>query len=245
MENNSFYNQGGAQPVGNGQASPQPASSPEQNKVGEPVTTDKLVAMFEDFKREIQSSTDKAIGSVNKKVAEAQAKANDAIKMISDSGVQLTETQKAEITRNAINKAYAEQQSPQGSLPQGQGQASQPQADAISEFVNNSIYEYMTKQGVQLDPSEMAPYANLRPDKFIAKAEELIDEKAKSRSLSAIPTQAPGGAKQEGADSLRREYEEERRQIYEGKHPSIQRGDIDRLSALIAQYRKRGMVGPP
>ena len=245
MDNNTFYNQGGAQPSGNGEASPQPASTPEQNRVGEPVTTDKLEAMFQEFKREIQSSTDKAIGSVNKKVAEAQSKANEAIKMIETSGVQLTETQKAEITRNAINKAYTDQQSPQGSSPAGQGQVPQPQADAISEFVNNSIYEYMTNKGVTLDPAEMAPYTNLRPDKFIAKAEELIDQKAKNRSLSAIPTQAPGGAMQEGADALRKEYEEERRLIYEGKHPTIQRGDIDRMSSLVSQYRKRGMVGPP
>jgi len=245
MENNTFYNQGGAQPSGNGNASPEPASIPEQNKVGEPVTTDMLEAKFQELKREIQSSTDKAIGSVNKKVAEAQAKANDAIKMIETSGVQLTETQKAEITRSAINKAYTEQQSPQSPSPAGQGQDSQPQADAISEFVNKSIYDYMTEKGVQLDPAEMAPYTNLRPDKFIAKAEELIDQKAKARSLSAIPNQAPGGAMPEGADALRKEYEEERRMIYEGKHPTIQRGDIDRMSALVGQYRKRGMVGPP
>ena len=245
MENKSFFNQAGTPPSGNGDASTEPASQPEQAKATEPVTMDLIEAKFQEMKREIQSSTDKAIGSVNKKVAEAQAKADDAIKMIELGGVQLTDMQKAEIKRNAINQAYSDPQSPQGSLPQGEGQASQESADPITNFVNKTIYEYMTAKGVTLDPSEMQAYVNLRPDKFIAKAEELIDQKAQNRSLSAIPNQAPGGAMPEGAEQLRKEYEEERRLIFEGKHPNIKRGDADMLSAMIANYRKRGMKGAP
>lgn len=246
MDNKSFFNQDGAQLSGNNDASPAPVSPTEPAKVDGPVTSEMLEARFQEFKREIQSSTDKALGSVNKKVAEAQAEANKAIKMMELGGYQLTDADKAKITRSAIDLAYAsDPQSPQGSSPMGQGQVSQPQGDGIAEFVNNSIYEYMTQKGVTLDPSEMAPYNGLRPDKFIAKAEELIDQKARNRSLTAMPNQAPGGAMPEGAEQLRKEYEEERRMIYEGKHPTIQRGDIDRMSAMIGAYRKRGMVGPP
>jgi hypothetical protein len=245
MDNKSFFNQDGAQPAGTGEVSPTPASTTEQTKVAEPVTMDTLEARFQELERKIQSSTDKAIGSVNKKVAEAQAKANDAISMIEQSGITLTDAQKNQITRDAVNKAYTTPQSPQGLNPTDQGQGSQPQADAISEFVNKSIYDYMTSKGVELDPAEMQQYSNLRPDKFIAKAEELIDQKAQNRSLSAIPNQAPGGAMPEGAEQLRKEYEEERRLIFEGKHPNIKRGDADMLSAMIANYRKRGMKGAP
>ena len=245
MNNTSFFNQDGGKPSGNGEPSPQPASQPEQNKATEPVTMDLIEAKMQELRREIQSSTDKAIGSVNKKVAEAQSKAEDAIKMIELGGVQLTEVQKAEIKRNAINQAYTDPQSPQGSNPAGQGQASQETADPITNLVNQSIYEYMTAKGVTLDPAEMQPYNDLRPDKFIAKAEELIDQKAQNRSLSAIPNQAPGGAMPEGAEQLRKDYEEERRLIHEGKHPNIQRGDVDMLSAMVASYRKRGMKGAP
>lgn len=245
MDDKSFFNQAGTPPSGNGDASAQSASQPEQNKVTEPVTMDLIEAKFQEFRREIQSSTDKAIGSVNKKVAEAQTKADDAIKMIELGGVTLTDMQKAEIKRNAINQAYTDPQSPQGSNPAGQGQAPQESADPITNFVNKTIFDYMTEKGVTLDPSEMQPFSNLRPDKFIAKAEELIDQKARTRSLSAIPNQAPGGAQPEGADALRKEYEEERRLIFEEKHPNIRRGDADMLSAMIANYRKRGMKGAP
>lgn len=249
MTEQNFYNQAVEAPQGNeapitSPASPRPAQ--EQAKTQEFVTPQELTERLAEFERRVQSSTDKAVSSVNKKVADAQEKANNAIQMLKGSGLQLSPEQEASIRRKAIDDAYLEvPQSVQDPTPKGQEQSPQQPQDNVANFVNSEIQKIVDREQVMLSPEEMQPYANLPPYEFIKKAEDLVAQKKQSRATSAVPSLAPNGQPTGSQEELRKAYELERAQIYQGTHPTIKRGNTDAFFAMLNRYQQQGMQGPP
>lgn len=249
MSEQNFYNQAVSSSQGNEPAIAPPASVPpvqEQVQKQEFVTPQQLAEQLEAFERKVQSQTDKAVSTVNKKVAEAQEKANNAIEMLKGSGLQLSPEQEASIRRNAIDKAYLEApQSVQDPTPKGQEQSPQEPQDNVATFVNGEIHRIVTQAGVQLTPEEMQPYATLPPYEFIKKAEEIVAQKRQTQATSAIPTLAVGGQPTNSEDAVRKAYEAERAQYHQGTHPTIKRGDMDGFFQMLARYRAQGYRGTP
>lgn len=244
MENEqSFFNQAAASDTGMSVAPVQDPSQTVGPKVTElQATPAQLQELEQRIMRQTQSLLDKGISSVNKKVAEAQAEASKAIKSMEAAGIPLTEAMKATYTRTLIDQAYGNQPSEMASSPMVHSNSPE-QADPISAEVDKEIYNAMQTAGVVLDPSEMRPYSGLSPFAFIAKAKELIEAKRTSQAQSHMPSQVPTGQAPAGSDALRNEYMLLRKQIYEGKHPTIHRGDSAALTDLYYDFKGRGMKG--
>lgn len=238
----SFFNQ----TTGTGEGTPQPAvQAPSQGvvpQVMEPSTSAQLQELEERILRKAQGMLDKGMSSVNKKVSEAQATASKAISSMEAAGIPLSEQQKAAYTRTLIDQAYGQPTSSPASQPTVQATLPE-EANPIGSEVDKEIIAAMQDAGVSLLPAEMQPYGNLSPFAFVAKAKELIEAKKLSQAQSRIPSQVPTGQAPAGSDALRNEYNALRKQIFEGKHPTIRRGDSAALSDLYYDYQVRGMKG--
>lgn len=236
----SFYNQ--TAPAGEGTPAPaaQVPSQPVAPQVPEQITSTQLKALKEEILRENQSLFDKGMGRVDKKVAEASSKADEAIKTLEASGIVMTEGQKAQVKRTAIDQAYVQQSDPASSPRE---QSSLPRGETVAERVNRKIYEAAQEAGVDLRTEDLAAYTNLDEFDFVSKAKEVIQAKRMSMAQSGLPTQVPTGQAPNGPDSLRNDYAAQRKLISEGKHPTIRRGDAAGISDLYADFVQRGMKG--
>lgn len=238
----SFYGQTTSQ----GEGTPQPVAQAPSSEVTPQVpeqaaTPAQLQELEQRIMRQTQSLLDKGISSVNKKVAEAQANANKAILSMEQAGIPLTEQQKAAYKRTLIDQAYGQAPSEIASSPSVQ--TNLPEPDPIGSEVDKEIVSAMQAAGVTLLPEEMRPYTGLSPFAFVAKAKELIEAKRLSQAQSRIPSQVPTGTAPAGSDALRNDYLAQRKLIFEGKHPTIHRGDGAALSDLYHDYVQRGMKG--
>lgn len=237
----SFYGQTANVSEGTQAPAAQAPSSEVAPQATEQATPAQLQELEQRIMRQTQSMLDKGMSTVNKKVSEAQAQADKAIKSMEAAGIPLTEQQKAAYKRTLIDQAYGQGASENASSPTVQ--TNLPTADSIGSEVDKEIISAMQAAGVNLLPDEMRPYAGLSPFAFVAKAKELIEQKRLSQAQSRIPTQVSQGQAPAGSDALRNEYIAQRKLIYEGKHPTIRRGDPAALTDLYADYRSRGMKG--
>lgn len=238
----SFFNQAAGTDVGTSQPAVQAPSQGVVPQVTEPSTPAQLQELEQRILRQTQSMLDKGMSSVNKKVSEAQATASKAIASMEAAGIPLSEQQKAAYTRTLIDQAYGQPTSVIASSPMVQADLPD-QANTIGSEVDKEISAAMQDAGVSLLPSEMQPYGHLSPFAFVSKAKELIEAKRVSQAQSHMPSQVPTGQAPAGSDALRNEYLAQRKQIYEGTHPTIKRGDLAGISDLYFDFQQRGMKG--
>lgn len=248
-QTNSFFSQAGAAPSGNGVPSTpsvSPAQPPvEQPAANEPITRATLEATLEEFARKMQSSTDKALSSVNKKVAEAQSKANETLEMMKQAGVNLSPVDEANITRKFIDQAYTAPQSAPAPTPIEAVASPQTNDNPIAAMVDNKINSLIAQYGVEFKPQDIADFHTDDPFAFIQEAEKRIVEKARTRAATGLPSGVPTGSAPSSQEALRQAYDAEMAQLNDGKHPTLRGNGADVKSALYAQYIQKGMEGMP
>lgn len=261
MTEKSYY-QDGASESGNSDVSSQTTSQPESLPIGsvvelngnEPITRSELRSVLKELEdnvlRKAQSHTDKLGSSLDKRIKSAQDEAAKAINVLKASGVSLTPEQERVINRTAVDQALAVRDDPPSVPEQNNPQKIQGAQESMTESGNNlvstEVHRIMKDTGVYLPPDEANELIGevRSPYEYIRKFEEICTQRSNKPQPQAeqrIPTLAPTTGKAATIDVLKRQYDEEIAQITKGKHPTIQRGEIYKITKLKDEYRKKGL----
>jgi hypothetical protein len=242
MTEQSYY-QGGATGAGIPEVSPQTTSnettSPnvvsKESNGNEPVTQAQLQSLEERILRKAQSHTDKLGSTLDKRIKSANDEAVKAITMLKASGISITPEQERTAIQNAVNSALIERDD-----------SPVPERKPPSDLVNEEVQRIMTETGVYLSPEEAnAMIGTVRsPYEFIRKFEDICAARTtKPQAETRIPTLAPQtGRSANGVDVLKSQYDAEIAQINTNKHPTIRRGNVQKIVELKAEYRKKGLA---
>jgi hypothetical protein len=242
MTEQSYY-QGGATGAGIPEVSPQTTSnettSPnvvsKESNGNEPVTQAQLQSLEERILRKAQSHTDKLGSTLDKRIKSANDEAVKAITMLKESGISITPEQERTAIQNAVNSALIERDD-----------SPVPERKPPSDLVNEEVQRIMTETGVYLSPEEAnAMIGTVRsPYEFIRKFEDICAARTtKPQAETRIPTLAPQtGRSANGVDVLKSQYDAEIAQINTNKHPTIRRGNVQKIVELKAEYRKKGLA---
>jgi hypothetical protein len=242
MTEQSYY-QGGATGAGIPEVSPQTTSnettSPnvvsKESNGNEPVTQAQLQSLEERILRKAQSHTDKLGSTLDKRIKSANDEAVKAITMLKASGISITPEQERTAIQNAVNSALIERDD-----------SPVPERKPPSDLVNEEVQRIMTETGVYLSPEEAnAMIGTVRsPYEFIRKFEDICAARTtKPQAETRIPTLAPQtGRSATGVDVLKSQYDAEIAQINTNKHPTIRRGNVQKIVELKAEYRKKGLA---
>jgi hypothetical protein len=242
MTEQSYY-QGGATGAGIPEVSPQTTSnettSPnvvsKESNGNEPVTQAQLQSLEERILRKAQSHTDKLGSTLDKRIKSANDEAVKAITMLKESGISITPEQERTAIQNAVNSALIERDD-----------SPVPERKPPSDLVNEEVQRIMTETGVYLSPEEAnAMIGTVRsPYEFIRKFEDICASRTtKPQAETRIPTLAPQtGRSANGVDVLKSQYDAEIAQINTNKHPTIRRGNVQKIVELKAEYRKKGLA---
>jgi hypothetical protein len=242
MTEQSYY-QGGATGAGIPEVSPQTTSnettSPnvvsQESNGNEPVTQAQLQSLEERILRKAQSHTDKLGSTLDKRIKSANDEAVKAITMLKASGISITPEQERTAIQNAVNSALIERDD-----------SPVPERKPPSDLVNEEVQRIMTETGVYLSPEEAnAMIGTVRsPYEFIRKFEDICAARTtKPQAETRIPTLAPQtGRSANGVDVLKSQYDAEIAQINTNKHPTIRRGNVQKIVELKAEYRKKGLA---
>lgn len=264
---NAYGSQGGG---GDGEGTPSASSKEVSTQEGsqsegqEPqgneqyVTRQDLETLKEEVIRQAQSMTDKMGSRLDKEIQSALTEATRSIELAKEAGMEFTPQMEQAIRDKAINKAYAnlnQQQpsSPQvsGNLAQQQTQQTQEQGNQPSSFVEQEVHRIMAETGVYISPDEanrliIPEGETLTPYQYIQAFEQIAKQRQQNISQPQgpnpnIPSYVSGGKPASPQTALRREYEKELRQIRDGSHPKIRRGDLPAIQRLEIEYRKKGL----
>jgi DNA-directed RNA polymerase subunit F len=245
MSENTYY-QAGANESATQEASATPVSESQdvanvggQEQPGnEPVTQAQLKAAIEDAVRKAQSMTDKMGASVDKRIKEAKERAELAIKIVEEGGIKLTEEQKRAILHGETDKAIVPPDAAQSSLQEGRGQQ---QPDPTEQMVNAEVQKIMERTHTYISPQEARVLIGDvdSPYEYLKRFEEIAHDRAtQAPSESRVPSMAPVSGK---APSLQAQYDAEMKQIMEQRHPTIRRGEAEKILKMKAEYRKKGL----
>lgn len=242
---NQVFSQGAGSPDGNAQPVSPVGPSANQGMV-QPQATETAVtpSQLQDLEarlaRNTQSMLDKAMGQVNKKVAQAQTVSSQTIRTLEEAGIVLSELQKGSLNRTLVDKAYGDGSSADVSNPREQGGSSQDQP--MRDYIDNKMTSMMQEAGVTIAPADMAPYGKLEPMEFLQKAKELMEQRKINKAQSSLPTPMPNG-QAPSTDALRQEWELVKADIAAGTNPRAKRGDINSITRLYSEFKARGMKG--
>jgi hypothetical protein len=155
--------------------------------------------------------------------------------MLKESGISITPEQERTAIQNAVNSALIERDD-----------SPVPERKPPSDLVNEEVQRIMTETGVYLSPEEAnAMIGTVRsPYEFIRKFEDICAARTtKPQAETRIPTLAPQtGRSANGVDVLKSQYDAEIAQINTNKHPTIRRGNVQKIVELKAEYRKKGLA---
>jgi len=246
---NDVYFQGGAAGPGSPAVSPNtpsaPVSTPNEAKQevsgNEPVTKAELeklrLEIEEQVLRKAQSLTDKLGSKLDVRIKTAQEEAAKAIRIMKASGVTISPEQERATIQTAVNDALVSAEE----THVNQVQAEQPRNPDL--FVDKEVHRIMRETGVYLDPDEANALIGEvdSPYSYIKQFERICSERStKPPAQSRVPTLAQGG-KPSDVSVIEQQYRNEMALIIEGKHPTIRRGNAQAVTALKAEYRKKGL----
>lgn len=256
MTENSYY-QGGAKGSGNPDVSPQTVSDevPSPNGANqelngnEPVSKAELRSLLESVKKEVtesvlrqsQSHTDKLGSVLDKRIKSAQDKADTAINLAKASGVPLTPEQERVVRQTAVNEAMTARDDSPAETPTGKqvGEANQ------DTFVQREVEKIFRRTGVYVAPDEANALIGEvdSPYEYLKKFEAICADRANRPQAEArIATMFPSGAKPATESVLQQQYNQEIQLVNSGKHPTVRRGNVQQVTALKNEYRKKGLT---
>lgn len=248
----TYYTQGNSPTAGSGDElpeetsaapyNPSKAEAPEKLQGDEVITSSVLKSALSELERKLQSRTDKVVGSLDKRVAQAQAEAQKAIDLFKGAGNTLTPEQETQIRQSAINRAITDipnDQQPREAQPQGR--QVNPDVDAIARYVNDELVTMQREADVYISPAELMirvpDFNKLKPHQAIAKFAELVDERKTTKTTnpaSRLPYTQSGSVATD--EALRAAYTQELQAIPRGVG-----NRADKIALLKAKYQKKGL----
>lgn len=252
MSDDTFY-EGGEIAEGTAVASPKPvspgkASQPlpdTESKEDEVITSAKLNKILADLEVKFQKNQDRVVSLIDKRVAAAKKESDIAIEKLKKSGIKLTPEDETRISRSMIEDAMLDTAQPEPTQASG----NQDAGNVIAQFVNSEAARILEELGVDITPAEaktLIPEANqLSPYQFLRRFHEVAEAKKNNQqnAPTRIPTLATTGGTPGSEEVLKQQYQNEIAQIMAGTHPSIKRGQNEKITAMKAEYAKKGLRG--
>lgn len=252
MTDNVYY-QGGAKGSGNPDVSPQtvsteaasPNDATQELNGNEPVSKAELKSLLESVKQDVlrqtQSHTDKLGSVLDKRIKSAQEKADTAINLAKASGVNLTPEQERVVRQTAVNEAMTVRDDSPAETPTGK----QVESANQDTFVQREVEKIFRRTGVYVPAEEANALIGEvdSPYEYLKKFEEICAERSNRPQAEArIATMFPSGAKPATESALQQQYDQEIRLVNTGKHPTVRRGNVQQVTALKNEYRKKGLT---
>lgn len=235
---NDIGTQQAAQPVN---ASPQTEPGTEGNQF---VSVDQFQQALQDMERKVQGIVDKNISRVDKRVAEASTKAQEAVEMLKSTGMQITPEQEAALRDKAVIRALqTEQGHDQVSTPgvsQNKAQGFDlPTRQEPVDPITATAMQMMTSAGVQIDEGDPEfQTLNLKtqnPYEFLTSVQTAITAKKErtSKKQTINPAAMPTVTGQGTGTTLEAQYRAEL--------AKVRQGDVEAIFALKMKYRSAGL----
>lgn len=253
MADNTFY-EGGDSASGNAESSPKTIASGEptqvlpvtESKEDEVITSTKLKQVLAELESKFQKNQDRVVSLIDKRVAAAKQETERAIEKLKSAGINITAEQERKLSDAALLEALKETSQPE---PGTKASGNQEVGDVISRLVNSEAQNILKELDVQLTPAEtrqLIPNANeLSPFQFLQKFKEVAQAKKNNQQTAPnrIPTLATTGGSPPSEDILRQQYQDEIAKIMAGTHPTIMRGQNEKITLMKSEYAKKGLKG--